>query len=169
MSLPTIDEFLQSVLSVSPGGDSTDALVSSFCDNSPQSVYKLMKSRSRANTVSVFICLYNGNTLTSEDVWLTQQSNVTTEVVDLLPMYTLLFNGQKLYKCKFHILLLNQKSGLPHKINSQHIVLILKFPGFSINCCCFQTFNIWYQPNDKVLSNMVAIIRTQRVVGHSSF
>ena len=50
LSLPTIDEFLQSVLSVSPGGDSTDALVSSFCDNSPQSVYKLVKSRSRANT-----------------------------------------------------------------------------------------------------------------------
>ena len=37
-------------LSVSPGSDSTDALVSSFCDNSPQSVYKLAKSRSRANT-----------------------------------------------------------------------------------------------------------------------
>ena len=34
-----------------PGSDSTDALVSSFCDNSPQSVYKLAKSRSRANTV----------------------------------------------------------------------------------------------------------------------
>ena len=38
------------VLSVSPGSDSTDALVSWFCDNSPQSVYKLAKSRSRANT-----------------------------------------------------------------------------------------------------------------------
>ena len=50
LSLPIIDEFLQSVLSVSPGGDSTDALVSWFCDNSPQSVYKLAKSRSRANT-----------------------------------------------------------------------------------------------------------------------
>ena len=43
LSLPIIDEFLQSVLSVSPGSDSTDALVSSFCDNSPQSVYKLAK------------------------------------------------------------------------------------------------------------------------------
>ena len=40
-SLPIIGEFLQSVLSVSPGSDSTDALVSWFCDNSPQSVYKL--------------------------------------------------------------------------------------------------------------------------------
>ena len=30
--------------------DSTDALVSWFCDNSPQSVYKLAKSRSRSNT-----------------------------------------------------------------------------------------------------------------------
>ena len=50
-SLPIIDEFLPSVLSVSPGSDSTDALVSWFCDNSPQSVYKLAKSRSRANTV----------------------------------------------------------------------------------------------------------------------
>ena len=46
-------EFLQSVLSVSPGSDSTDALVSSFCDNSPQSVYKLAKSRLRANTVNI--------------------------------------------------------------------------------------------------------------------
>ena len=49
-SLPIIDKFLQSVLSVSPGSDSTDASVSSFCDNSPQSVYKLAKLRSRANT-----------------------------------------------------------------------------------------------------------------------
>ena len=53
-SLPIIDEFLQSVLSVSPGSDSTDALVSWFCDNSPQSVYKLAKSRSRANTVCIY-------------------------------------------------------------------------------------------------------------------
>ena len=45
-----MDEFLQSVLSVSPGSDSTDALVSWFCDNSPQSVYKLAKSCARANT-----------------------------------------------------------------------------------------------------------------------
>ena len=49
-SLPIIDEFLPSVLSVSPGSDSTDALVSWFCVNSPQSVYKLAKSRSRVNT-----------------------------------------------------------------------------------------------------------------------
>ena len=38
------------VLSVSPGSDSADALVSWFCDNSPQSVYKLAKLHSRANT-----------------------------------------------------------------------------------------------------------------------
>ena len=50
-SLPIIDEFLQSVLSISPGSDSADALVSWFCNNSPQGVYKLAKSRSRANTV----------------------------------------------------------------------------------------------------------------------
>ena len=49
-SLPIIHEFLQSVLSVSPGSNSTDALVSWFCDNSPRSVYKLAKSCSRANT-----------------------------------------------------------------------------------------------------------------------
>ena len=35
---------------VSPGSDSADTLVGWFCDNSPQSVYKLAKSRSRANT-----------------------------------------------------------------------------------------------------------------------
>ena len=51
-SLPIIDKFLQSVLSVLPGSDRTDALVSWFCDNSPQRVYKLAKSRSRANTVT---------------------------------------------------------------------------------------------------------------------
>ena len=45
------DKFLQSVLSVLPCSDSTDMLVSWFCDNSPQSVYKLVKSRSRTNTV----------------------------------------------------------------------------------------------------------------------
>ena len=45
------DKFLQSLLNVSPCSDSTDVLVSWFCDNSPQSVYKLVKSRSRANTV----------------------------------------------------------------------------------------------------------------------
>ena len=45
-----IDEFLLSVLSVLPVSDSTDALVSWFCDNSPQGVYKLAKSCSRANT-----------------------------------------------------------------------------------------------------------------------
>ena len=50
-SLLIIDKFLHSVLSVSPVSDSTDALVSWFCDNSPQSVYKLVKSCSRANTV----------------------------------------------------------------------------------------------------------------------
>ena len=52
-SLPIIDKFLHSVLSVLPVSDSTDALVSWFCDNSPQSVYKLVKSCSRANTVKV--------------------------------------------------------------------------------------------------------------------
>ena len=46
-------QIFPSVLSVSPGSDSTDALVSWFCDNSPQSVYKLAKSRSRANTEMV--------------------------------------------------------------------------------------------------------------------
>ena len=54
-SLPIIDEFLQSVLSVSPGSNSTDALVSWFCDNSPPSVYKLAKSRSRANTARTYM------------------------------------------------------------------------------------------------------------------
>ena len=39
------------VSGVSAGSDSADALVSWFCDNSPQSVYKLATSRSRANTV----------------------------------------------------------------------------------------------------------------------
>ena len=53
--------FLQSALSVSPGSDSTDALVSSFCDNSFQSVYKFEKSRLRANTVHV---LYQHKTKT---------------------------------------------------------------------------------------------------------
>ena len=48
-----IDKFLQSVLIVSPGSESTDALVSWFCDNLPQSVYKLATSRSRVNTVQV--------------------------------------------------------------------------------------------------------------------
>ena len=57
-SLPIIDEFLQSVLSVSPGSDSTDALVSWFCDNSPQSVYKLAKSRSRANTAHCWLHVF---------------------------------------------------------------------------------------------------------------
>ena len=46
------------VLSVSPGSNSTDALVSWFCDNSPQSVYKLAKSCSRANTASHLTCHY---------------------------------------------------------------------------------------------------------------
>ena len=64
MSLPIIDEFLKSVLSVSPGSDSTDALVSWFCDNSPQSVYKLAKSRSRANTGYGWILMtFSGNGL----------------------------------------------------------------------------------------------------------
>ena len=49
-SLLIIDKFLRSVVSDSRGSDSEDALVSSFCDNLPQSVYKLAKSRSRANT-----------------------------------------------------------------------------------------------------------------------
>ena len=42
-----------SVLSVFPGSDSTDPLVIWFCDNSTQSVYKLVKSHSRANTAQV--------------------------------------------------------------------------------------------------------------------
>ena len=49
-SLTIIDKFLRSVLSVSPGSNSTNTLVSWFCDNSPQSVYKLAKSHSRENT-----------------------------------------------------------------------------------------------------------------------
>ena len=49
-SLQIIDDFLLSVLSVSPGSDSADALVSWFCDKWPHSVYKLTKLRSRANT-----------------------------------------------------------------------------------------------------------------------
>ena len=40
------------VFDVSPGSDSVDALVSWFCDNSPQSVYKLAKSHSTANTAT---------------------------------------------------------------------------------------------------------------------
>ena len=60
-SLPIIDEFLRSLLSVSPGSNRSDALVSWFCDNWPQSVYKLAKSRSRANTEWVLgLYLKNG-------------------------------------------------------------------------------------------------------------
>ena len=49
--LPIIDKFLWSVvvLTVSPGSDSADALMSWFCDNSPQSVYTLVISRSCVN------------------------------------------------------------------------------------------------------------------------
>ena len=52
-SLLIIDKFLRSVLSISPSSNSADALVSWFCDNSPQSVYKLAKS-ARERTLSSF-------------------------------------------------------------------------------------------------------------------
>ena len=47
-----IDKFLPSVLSVLPGSDNANAnaLVSWFCDNWPNSGYKVAKSRSRVNT-----------------------------------------------------------------------------------------------------------------------
>ena len=47
-----MDKFLQSeiILSVSSGSESADVLVSCFCENLPQSVYKLTKSCSRVNT-----------------------------------------------------------------------------------------------------------------------
>ena len=47
LSLPIIDKFLWSVvvLGVSPDSDSVEVLIRWFCDNSPQSVYKLRMGR----------------------------------------------------------------------------------------------------------------------------
>ena len=70
MSAPPItDKFFRSVvvLTVSPGSDRSHALVSWFCDNSPQSVYKCAKSHSRANTDIAFFLLLSCNfVLTSQ-------------------------------------------------------------------------------------------------------
>ena len=58
-SLPIIDKFFRSVLRFSPGSNSADALVSWFCDNSPQSVYKLAKFHLRKNTEFIWEGLQN--------------------------------------------------------------------------------------------------------------